>query len=318
MSAERLRDAVAVLVDAVDDGQRGELCLPFDEAERRTWFYWPAERRGLPLSRMDARQRKLAHVAVRALLSVPAYARVATIIGLEEVLEELEARGERGRRRIEGLPRDSSAYATTVFGDVDGAGPWGWRFEGHHVSLHATVLDGELAATPLFLGANPASLRHRDRTVLRPFGEEEDLARQLLGALPAAHRRRAVIDDKAPDDIVTANAPLVEDDLAKEGVPVQDLTGEAAALSEALVRCYTERIEPAHEAEVGDVRFAWAGSPEPGSGHYYRLAGARFLVEYDNTQNHADHAHSVWRDPGGDFGDDLLRRHRSRDHQDRQ
>ena len=165
----RLREAAVALRDVLDDEQRGRLVLPFeDENERRNWAYWPAARQGVPFSDMTSDQQQLAYGIVAAVLTLPTYAKVTTIIGLEEVLRELEL-GGRGRRRPEGLPRDPSKYYTTLFGDPDGADPWGWRFEGHHVSLHVTVAGEQVAGTPLFLGANPAEVCHGDRVVLRPL-----------------------------------------------------------------------------------------------------------------------------------------------------
>jgi hypothetical protein len=294
----------------VDDGR---LTLPFeDEQERRNWMYWPAPRQGVPFSDMTSDQQQLAYAVVAAVLSLPAYAKVTTIIGLEEVLREMEL-GGRGRRRPDGFPRDPSKYFSTLFGDVGGDGPWGWRFEGHHVSVHVTVVDGEVASTPLFFGSNPAEVRHGDRVILRPLAEEEDTARALLGAMPASQRKTALIDDRAPDEILTFNSPRVEVDL-EGGVAIADLTGSAREIADDLVLLHTDRVKFPVDADTSDVHFAWAGSPERGGYHYYRLAGSRFLVEYDNTQNEANHAHSVWRDPSNDFGDDLLRRHLAEDH----
>ena len=149
--------------------------------------------------------------------------------------------------------------------------------------------------------------------VLRPLAEEEDTARALLEWLPDEQRRRAIIDDRAPDDILTFNSPRVEVDLSG-GVPVADITGTSRAIVDTLVDMHVDRVKLPVEIDTRGLHFSWAGSPERGHHHYYRLAGPRFLVEYDNTQNDANHAHSVWRDPGNDFGDDLLRRHLAEDH----
>jgi hypothetical protein len=309
---DRLREAATALRDGLPEEQRQELCLPFDEEERRTWFYWPWPRQGVPFSDISADQQQLAYGVVAAVLSLPAYAKVTTIIGLEEVLRELEL-GGRGRRRPDGLPRDPSKYYTALFGDVGSDEPWGWRFEGHHVSLHVTVVDGEVAGTPVFLGANPAEVRHGERAVLRPLAEEEDTARALLESLPADQRKRALVDDRAPDDILTSNSPKVDAELTG-GVSLSDLTGTSATIARELVALHVDRVKLAGSADASDVHFAWAGSAVRGEHHYYRLSGPRFLVEYDNTQNDANHAHSVVRDPGNDFGDDLLRRHVAEHH----
>jgi hypothetical protein len=309
----RLREAAVALRDALDNDVRERFVLPFDgEEERRTWFYWPWPREGVPLSDMTSDQQQLAYGVVAAATSLPTYAKITTIIGLEEVLRELELGGQ-GRRRPDGLPRDPSKYFTTIFGDPTGRDPWGWRFEGHHVSLHVTVVGEEVSGTPTFLGSNPAQVLHDGRVVLRPLAEEEDTARALLEALPEQQRRTALIDDQAPDDILTTNSPKV--DVALEGgVAVTDLTGTAAEIANELIALHTDRLTLPVSADTTDVHFAWAGSTERGDRHYYRLAGPRFLIEYDNTQNDANHCHSVWRDPQNDFGDDVLRRHIATDH----
>jgi Protein of unknown function (DUF3500) len=307
---DRLREATLALRGAVGDSR---LVLSFDdEQERRNWMYWPAPRQGVPFSDLTPDQQQLAFGVVAAVLTLPTYAKVTTIIGLEEVLREMEL-GGRGRRRPDGLPRDPTKYYTTVFGDPSADEPWGWRFEGHHVSIHVSVVDGDVASTPCFLGSNPAEVCHGDRVVLRPLAEEEDTARSLLDSLPEDQRRRALIDNRAPDDIVTFNSPSVDVDLAG-GLPVADITGTSRAIVDALVDLHVDRVKLPVHVDTSDLHFAWAGSPERGRHHYYRLAGPRFLVEYDNTQNDANHAHSVWRDPGNDFGDDLLRRHLAHDH----
>ena len=304
-----LADVANELVAGVDDSLRSQLCLPFDENERRNWFYWPDARRGLPLAALDGEQRQLVHRLLTAMVGTATLAKVTTIIGLEVVLADLEQQGLSSRRRQHGLPRDPSAYFTTLFGDVGGNEPWGVRFEGHHVSLHASVVGGELAPTPSFLGSNPAVVRHDDRVVVRPLAEEEDLARALLAALAAPARTRAIVDTVAPDDVLTSNSGRVEVDLSG-GVPLADVDGEAAAIAQALVGLHFDRTRSnAAVPSLDELHFAWAGDAEVGRKHYYRLHGPRFLVEYDNTQNDGNHAHSVWRDPEGDFGDDLLREH---------
>ena len=308
MTMSALAAATNALLDALDDTQRAMACVPFsDEPERRTWFYWPAPRRGVPLDSLDAAQRQLVHRLVASVVRLPTFAKITTIMALEEVLGELEGGGTHAIR-------DPALYFTTIFGDPSGGDPWGVRFEGHHVSVHATVAGEGVAPTPVFLGSNPAEIRNEGRVVIRPLAEEEDLGRALLHALTADQRRRAVIDDTAPADIVTSNAPAVAHDLSG-GVAVADLSGEAADLARDLVRLYAERSTLTRSPPpTDDLRFAWAGPPQRGAAHYYRLAGARFLAEYDNTQDDANHGHAVWRDPADDFGDDLLRRHRAEAH----
>lgn len=304
--ADRLADAATDLLDHLEGDQRAAAMVPFDADERRGWAYWPADRPGLALHDLDRAGTKAVHRALAAVLPVPAFARAVTIMGLDEVLDRLE--GYAGDRRH----RDD--YWVAVFG-TPGDDRWAWRFEGHHVSLHVTVSAGQVRMTPLFLGANPAVVHDAGRVVTAPLAPEEDLGFELLHALTAGERAAAVVAGAAPSDIVTRNAPAVDASLAAAGVPIAGLAGPAAAAAEALLDCYLARF-PAGvgRPDPDGARFAWAGADEPGHGHYYRIAGPRLLVELDNTQDGANHVHTVVRVPGGDFGDDVLAAHHRAHH----
>ena len=254
-------EAGRALIDSFDDDQRPIATAPFgDEELRRDWHYVPRREPGLWFGAMHPEQPRLVHDLLAELLSVQAHAKVTTIMGLEEVLNRIE--GNRGQRA-----RNALRYRVLVYGEP-GADPWGWKFEGHHVSVNVTLVGGEVAATPFFLGANPAHVEHGGRTVTRPLAEEEDVARSLLHALTADQRRAALVDDRAPDDIVTGAAPTV-DHVADEGVSLRDLGGEAAELADALLRVYIERLAaPPPPPALADLRFAWAGAPEPTRPHY--------------------------------------------------
>ncbi len=299
-----------------------------DDEARRDWHYIPRRRGGLAFIAMDAAQQKAAYDLVASGLSISAVAAVTTILGLEDVLDEIE--GKTGPRRVRRAPASTSRpwgrhradYSVSVFGDPEAA-RWGWRFEGHHVSLNVSVIDGEVASTPLFLGSNPAEvLAPSGSVVVRPLAGEEDLALALFGALDGPQRDTALLGPDAPDDILTTNAPALEDEGDLTGVRLAKLGPGARSAAEILVRHYIDRLPPpAAEAwwqrlatELGDVRFAFAGEARHRRPQYYRLTSPSFFVEYDNTQDDANHVHTVLRDPGGDFGEDLLRRHRAEHH----
>lgn len=304
MEHTRLAEAACAFLDTLEDHARQHAHLPFDDRRRRDWHYVPRDRPGLSLGAMSTVQRKKAYRLLATALRPHAYAQAATIIGLEDVLDELE--GGRGRRH--GLD-----YDLLVFGDPSGAQPWGCRFEGHHLSVNLTVDDGQVAATPLFFGANPARIRHRGFDVSRPLPHEEELARQLVLELPDELRKEAVFSGEAPGDIVTRAAEAVSAGIEPLGVPRGALPAHAGALLDALLAVYLERARTGAPTVIdGDVSFAWAGSLEPGEPHYYRLQGGDLLVEYDNTQNGANHIHTVLRDPARDF--DPLARHRALHH----
>ena len=323
-SATSMADAARAFLDSlpspdVDGGARDAATIPFSNAAaRQDWHYIPRRRDGLSFRRMDAEQQHRAYELVATGLSVPAFAAVTTIIGLEDVLDQLEDRA---------FHRHRADYSVTVFGPPDPKGTWGWRFEGHHVSINVTVVDGAVAATPLFLGSNPAEVvAGSSAVVARPLAGEEDLALQLFEALGAGPRADAHLGDDAPDDLLTTNAPTLDELPDAAGARLADLTGTARSTAELLVQHYLDRL-PAPEAEawwarlvapgaatLGDVRFAFAGEAAHRRPQYYRLAGPDQFIEYDNTHNGANHVHTVLRDPSRDFGTDLLRRHRAAHH----
>lgn len=298
--ADRLVATSSAFVGRLDEAQRDQAVLPFEETERRTWAYWPTARRGLPLSSLSREQAKAAFRLLAQLVAAPTFARAMAIIALEEVLDQAE--GGRSDRR------HSGDYWVSVFGET-GVEPWGLRFEGHHVSFHLTVAAGDVQATPLFLGANPAIVTDAAGVISAPLASEEHLGFDLLHSLTVEQRASAMLSETAPHDIVTRNRPRVAS-LDGDGIPVSALAGAAQATARRLILLYLDRFaDGVVRPDPVDVRFAWAGADEPGRGHYYRLAGPRFLVELDNTQNGANHVHTVVRDPGADFGEDLLAVH---------
>lgn len=321
-SAEAMREAAQRFLDGLGDSRRTTATYPLGDDERLDWHYVPRTRNGLSLAAMDATQATAAYRLLATGLSLHGYAAATAVVALEDVLDGIEG-GHRHRHR-----RD---YSVTVFDAPHHTDAWGWRFEGHHVSINVTVVDGEVAGTPLFLGANPAEVTTpTGHPVTRPLGAEEDVALALLAALTDDERAAAQLAPDAPDDILTTNAPrlddldaLLGDGGADAGLRLADLAGATAAdAARGLIDLHLDRLPadvagPWHERigrTWGDVRFAVAGEPAHRRPHYYRLVGPDLLVEYDNTQNDANHVHTVLRDPTGDFGLDLLRRHRAEHH----
>jgi len=299
--------AAAELLDGLDVAAREGALLAFDDPRRLRWSYLPGERVGLPMRAMDGDQRLLAHRLLRTALSLPALAQAVTVGAWETVLEAVERRDD-GRR-------DPGRYHVTIFDPPSATGRWGWRFEGHHLSVSVTLQGGVVvAATPLFLGANPARVSFEGGGTLRPLVVEEDLARELHAALDGERRARAVVAAEAPADILSRMS-VRAGDLPSDGVAASDLDPAERSLLRRLVRLYTGRLAPEVAplfAGVEDdpaLRFAWAGGAEPGAPHYYRLLGERLLVEYDCRQDGANHIHTVVRDPRGDLDVDPLRAH---------
>jgi hypothetical protein len=304
-----MASAATHFLESLDPGRRSRASLPFDDSLRMGWAYIPGARPGLLLADMTGEQRRRAHALLRTALSGPGYLKVTSIMQLEEVLRGIET---------DGFPRNVEGYVFAIFGDPAGDRPWGWRFEGHHVSLNFTSVRPEaLATTPLFLGSNPAEVRVGSWAGLRVLAEEEDLARALLLSLTPQQRGRAIFSERAPPDIVTRNDPVARD-VPMEGLPVREMTTDQRLLLLRLLEVYAStlqtdvaqrRLGAIREAGVENLHFAWAGGSEVGGPHYYRIQGPTLLIEYDNVQSGANHIHTVWRDLEDDFGGDMLRRH---------
>ena len=295
-----MRKEAATFLAALSGPQRAIAARSFDDPARRWIEYRPAPRPGVSLADLGTAARKAAHRLLATGLAAGAYAQAMSVIALEEVLDRRE-----GWRR----GRHSADYQIIVFG-TPGDDRWGWRFEGHHLSVTMTVIDGVITPAPLFLGANPARVDVAGRPVLRPLGVEEDLGRELLLSLTAAQRERAVVSGQAPGDV--RSGPSADfGPVGPPGIAARDLGYGSRALLEQLVTVHLGRLpdELALRLHSTDLHFAWEGPAGPNTRHYYRIQGPGLLVEFDQTTDDGNHAHSVLRRPSGDFGADLLAAH---------
>ncbi len=302
----------------LDAQQRESACFAFESDERLNWHFVPRDRLGLPLKAMNLQQRQAAYVLLQTGLSHEGYLKATTIMSLESVLHELEK-----DRRGNDDRRDPEKYWFSVFGTPSASKPWGWRLEGHHLSVNFSSVDGAIAAaTPLFLGASPAEIRSGPRAGQRVLAAEEDLARKLVVSLQDNHAEKSVILPEAPEEVFTVPDASLELGSPK-GVSGKEMTPSQQFLFQQVVEqvVRTLRGDLADDVRVAisgdalrEVSFAWAGSFERGKGHYYRIHGPSFIIEYDNTQNEANHAHIVWHSLHNNFGLDALRRHYESEH----
>jgi len=313
-SASAMATAAKRWLASLTAEQRDQAVLAFDAADRTAWHYVPNEmfpRKGVTLGKMTDEQRALARDLLKTGLSQRGFMTTEQIMELEKVLQVIEGDNRK-------FPRDSGAYAMAVFGTPGETAPWGWRFVGHHISFHFTIVGGRLVGnTPTFLGSNPAEVREGPQKGQRTLGSEEDAARALLDALDPSERSVAIVQTTAPNEMLTENRTAV-DPLSPIGLKASAMTSPQRDLLTKLIEVYTgvmiadiasERTEKLRKAGLENIAFAWAGETERGKKHYYRIQGPTFLVEYDNSQNDGNHIHSVWRDFNGDFGRDLLREH---------
>jgi hypothetical protein len=272
-------------------------------------------RKGVQIKEMSEAQRALAWNLLKTGLSARGYTTATSIMALENILKSVEAPNGN-------FARDHEAYQFSVFGTPGDKRAWGWRFEGHHVSVRFDVVSGSLtSSTPSFFGANPAEVRvdvpGAAPRGTRVLGPEEDAARALLDSLDASGKATAIVANVAPNEMLTSNA-LKADPLSPLGLKASAMTPAQREKLMALIDVYAgymvpdvaaERMDRLKKAGLDNIAFAWAGETEKGRKHYYRVQGPTFLIEYDNSQNDGNHIHSVWRDFNGDFGRDLLREH---------
>jgi hypothetical protein len=315
-----LQVAVRAWLAGLDGAQRARATFPFDTDERFVWQYTPGRREGLALADMAGEQRAAAMSIVVAAMSSRGAGEVEAIVALESILGALEREAGRAEWRL----RDPEHYWFAVFGEPDLEGrPWAWRVGGHHVLVQSTVVGGRVAFAPSFLGANPAVVPSGPRAGFRALTGEELLARSLLASLPPKERAVAIVDPVAPPDILTAASARADVSAVPIGIRHDDMGPSQRAGLETLIQHYLGRAresvavaewERIVDAGLDGVTFAWAGSDESGRGHYYAVRGPSFLIEYDNTQNGANHIHAVWRDLANDWGEDILSRHYEAEH----
>jgi uncharacterized protein DUF3500 len=312
-----MASAAKALLSTLTADQAAKIRWPFDSEERFNWHFVPRERQGLSLKAMTEPQRKAAFDLLRAGLGAKGYSKAETIRSLENVLRAVEKSNR----------RDPELYFFTIFGEP-GSASWGWRYEGHHIAQNWTIVDGKaVATTPAFLGANPAEVFEEvpggPAKGTRALAAEEDLARALLDSLTDVQRRAAITSETAPQEIITGNSRKAAI-LENAGLEASSMTPHQRGLLMSLIEEHAsvqpeevarQRLEKVRRDGLAAIRFAWMGATKrgPGSGHYYRIQGTSFLIEYDNVQNNANHHHIVWRDFEGDFGADLLAEHHAND-----
>ncbi|MCA8994238.1 MAG: DUF3500 domain-containing protein [Planctomycetaceae bacterium] len=312
-----MTSAGAGFVKTLTDEQKMTALMPYDSEKRVDWHFIPKdERKGLQVKYMSDEQRTAAHQLLRSALSEVGYSKATRIMQLESLLNELE--GGKGRNI-----RDPHRYYFTLFGNPEGEGKWGLSVEGHHLSLNFVVENGKVvSSTPQFFATNPALVKNANKVGIpvgtRVLAKEEELAFELVNRLGEEQRKVAMIAKEAPAEIRDAGSPQPPQAKA-EGIAFSDLSANQQSLLQELVVEYcsampqevaNERLDAIREAGWDHIHFAWAGATEPGVGHYYRVQGKTFLIEFVNTQpdaagNPANHIHCVWRDMAGDFANPL-------------
>jgi hypothetical protein len=313
-SSPVMEDTAMRFLASLSADQKAKALFTFADEERFDWHYIPKARKGLPVREMSPDQKLLAHALLNAGLSQQGYIKATSIMSLDAVLKVLE--------HGTGPVRDPEGYFFSIFGEPSGKQPWGYRVEGHHLSLNFTISQGKVIGAPTFFGANPAKVLEGPRAGLRVLGREEDLGRAFVSSLTADQQKTAIVDATAPKEILTEASRQAALKGQASGISASKLTAHQHELLDALLEeyCHTfpDDIAEYRLAQVkkagGNLFFAWEGGLNVGDPHYYRIQSPDFLIEYDDTQNNANHIHTVWRDFHGDFGADLLQEHYTTSH----
>ncbi|MES2794201.1 MAG: DUF3500 domain-containing protein [Planctomycetota bacterium] len=305
-SGRAMTEAATAFLNSLTPQQALQVKFGYDDAERLNWHFIPRVRKGLPIRDLEGEPLRRAQALLQSGLSPTGYAQTMDIMGLEEILYLLEP-GERAERRER---RDPRKYYFSVFGTPELTGTWGWRIEGHHISLNFSVKDGQVvSSTPEFFGANPGSIEAGPGRSIRVLAPEEDLARQILKSASPEQLKVLWVDKKAPDDLRGGGVAQPENTPAV-GLKAADMTADqktllAQVMSEYLKNMPSDveqkRRDEVNAAGVDNLYFAWWGDQERNERHYYRIQGPTFIIEYNNTQNQANHVHSMWRQLAGDF-----------------
>jgi hypothetical protein len=302
---------------AVGYNRRELLSLQTSDTARTNYVYWPYLRKGLPLDYMTAEQRSLVHDLLNTALSAKGYLSTIQVMQMEKILQDTETTG---------FPRGTENYTLALFGEPAVDHSWGWRFEGHHLSLNFTVAPGEISVTPTFFGASPAKISNGVLAGFRNQRGTHETGLALVNALTEQQRSVAIAAGNPPNDILAGNLnkPAASWDewkkLAPQGIAVSQLTAQQKDLVQRIldevVTVYRPEISQAYlkQIDVNELHFVWLGSIKDGEPHYYRVEGKDFFFEYDLVQGMGNHVHAVWRSKNGDFGGDLLQQHRLESH----
>ncbi|TDW93814.1 uncharacterized protein DUF3500 [Kribbella pratensis] len=320
MVVDQIRAATQDLLDALTPEQLNKISAPFNTPDHQTWTYLPGAVPGLPLTELSAEQEALVVRLLELVYSKRGLADFRAVMAAEIIVRDLSDPVEVAETGGWEGSTVGDRYYLRVLGDPAGTGPWAWRLNGHHLALHVTLVDGAISFTPQFFGSNPAEVLSGPHAGRRFLAAEQDLGFQLLHALEPAQLEVALVSDAAPDDILTRHDPVADPSLLHRGLAYGDMNEDQRQLLSLLIGQYVGRAagpiglqtwNDITEQGIERLTFAWAGATQRGigHGHYYSIAGPTFLAEYDNTQDNANHIHSVWRDLRNDWGMDLLAAH---------
>lgn len=322
LQAQDLSKHATDFIKTLSNELKSKTLFTLNDTERYNMNFIPIERKGPTFNDFNKKQKNAALKLLKASLSAEGFKKTSEIMELENVLFKLE---NNKAKMPDGTPiiRDPLNYHFCIFGDPAADTLWGWRFEGHHISLNFSSANSKVvSSTPSFFGSNPGIVDVEGFEKKEVLQEETKAGFALINALTENQHKIAIFSDTAPREIITGNNIEV-DNIEPTGISYKELTVEQRAAFMELLNVYIDNYQfgfaetlrnKIEDAGINNLSFAWAGSLKPGKGHYYRIQGPMLLIEYDNIQNNANHVHSVVRDLTNDFAEDILREHYKNDH----
>lgn len=305
------KNPAETFIKSLDTEQLEKAQLPFDHMSRQVWHFLPGQlwpRKGIMIKELNRDQKEHAFVLLKAHLSESGFKKIMSIIDLENVLAKMG-----GDKEF----RDPEKYFIAIYGDPLKDKLWAWSFEGHHLSLNFTISNKKIRMTPRFLGASPATIPSGNRMGERTLSAEDDMGLELVNSMSSEQRIKAIFSTQSYYEIVTSNSTEVGP-LSPVGIKMLELNKDQQNHLKELITEYLstmpeaiakKRMEQIENESFDQIRFGWAGATELGKGHYYRIQGMSFLIEFDNTVGNANHIHTIWRDFDGDFGKDIIKEH---------
>ena len=305
----------------LDDSLKEKTLFNFDSSEKTNMQFVPYKRKGSSFNDFNEVQKRSALKLLRASLSKEGFKKVEEIILLENVLLKIEQPPIVFRGEI--VIRDPLDYHFWIFGDPESNDTWGWKFEGHHISLNFTSNNNKIvSSTPSFMGSNPAIVN------IKGFKKKQVLKKEMLYGMEFAksldenQKKIAQFSKKAPKDIFTNNSLKISK-LDPLGLSFNDLNVMQKKIFLKLLNVYIDNYQfgfakdfrkKIQKAGIENLHFAYAGNFNNSEGYYYRIQGPMLIIEYDNIQNNANHVHSVVRDLTNDWGEEILKNHYLKDH----
>ncbi|MFN3997406.1 DUF3500 domain-containing protein [Algoriphagus sp.] len=329
-STDQLKKTALSFLSTLDEGEKLVLNIKIEDSARTNWTNLPlglAARSGLRYGDLSEQSKIAFHKILSSVFSSQGYLKTFAIMQVDDILHELfEIQFQQGKvpeRTMEFIRKlnwDYGNYYVAIAGNPETEAIWGLKFEGHHISINLTVAGDEFTMTPLFFGSDPAVVEETQYAGLRPLSKEEDYGFWLINALDESQKAKATISDKVPGDIITSpDRPQWLEDF--QGIKGSELNDGQQKILHYLIEEYIgnldkekaeEYLDKLHARGMGEVYFAWIGSYEPMKAHYYVIHSPDFLIEYDNVGflDNANHIHTIWRENGNDFGEDILKKHR--------